>query len=154
MNTPEIQTLVSQLDTTTVQAEEAAWTNLKPLGIAVVPHLVDAYSRFTKWQGRCSLVFHSIRYARLSDEAFQLGIAALKDKSTVVRYRACGLLAYSLRKDALPALREAARHNDTRTVADAIAAMDAITRQNHHLFIDRGHTGRSFWEVNESDRAA
>jgi hypothetical protein len=153
--TPEqIRAAVKKLDTSSTSAEEAAWLELKPLGIAVVPYLAEAYVSFKKWQGRTSLVFHSLRYARVSDEAFQLGLAALKDKSTIVRYRACGLLAYSLRLDALPSLAQVCEHSDSKSADDAIAAVDAIENKNHHLFVDRSHSGSSFWVVNDGDREA
>ena len=148
----EIQRLVTALDTKSTSQEEAAWAKLKPLGSNVVDHLAAFYPKAKTWQGRASLVFHSIRYARQSEAAFQLGLAALTDKSTVVRYRACGLCAYSLRRDALQGLRLLVSHKDTRTAEDAAAAIDAIEHQNHHLFVDRTHSGRSFWVVNESDR--
>lgn len=152
MNANELSKLVGRLETTSVVAEEEAWGLLRPLGIEVVPFLRAAYPTFRKSQGRVSLVFHSIRYARSSEDAFQLGIAATKDRATLVRYRACGLLAYSLRKDALPVLRELLNHSDKRTSEDARAAIDAISHQNHHYFVDRDHSGRTTWVVNESDR--
>lgn len=152
MNANELSKLVGRLETTSVVAEEEAWSLLRPLGIEVVPFLRAAYPTFRKSQGRVSLVFHSIRYARSSEDAFQLGIAATKDRATLVRYRACGLLAYSLRKDALPVLRELLNHSDKRTSEDARAAIDAISHQSHHYFVDRDHSGRTTWVVNESDR--
>jgi hypothetical protein len=148
----DIQRLVAALDTRKTSDEEAAWSKLKSYGSNVVPYLAAFYPRAKTWQGRASLVFHSTRYARESDSAFQLGLAALTDRSTVVRYRACGLCAYSLRTDALLALRALLGHKDSRTVQDASAAIDSIEQQNHHLFVDRTHSGRSFWIVNESDR--
>jgi len=148
----DIPSLVSELDTRSSLQEEAAWVQLRSLGVAVVPHLAAFYPRAKTWQGRASLVFHSLRFARESEDAYQLGIAALEDKSTIVRYRACGLCAYSLRKDALPALRALLSHKDIKTVEDAAAAIDAIESQNHHLFVDRDRSGRSSWIVNESDR--
>ena len=148
----EIREIIGKLNTSLTRDEEDAWTQLRALGPAVVPYLAEAYSQFNKWQGRASLVFHSVRYARTSEEAFQLGIAALKDKSTIVRYRACSLLAYSLRDDALAYLRAASGHSDQKTAEDATAAMDAIKNKNHHHFVDRRHSGNSFWVVNESDR--
>jgi ABC-type thiamine transport system substrate-binding protein len=42
-------------------------------------------------------------------------------------------------------------HSDARTVEDARAAIDAISSRNHHYFMDRGHSGRSFWQVTEGD---
>jgi hypothetical protein len=119
--------------------------------VAVVPYLAEGYPSFRKWQGRASLVFHCIRHARLSDEALRLGLLALSDKAAQVRYRACGLLAYSQRLEAIPPLNALLAHPDARTVADARAAIDAITQRNHHYFVDRDHSGRSFWQVNEGD---
>jgi len=152
MSPGDISARVRQLDTSSSRTEEEVWSHLRPLGSLVVPYLSEAYGTFRTWQGRSSLVYHSIRYARTSDDAFNLGLRALQDKATVVRYRACSLLAYSLRRDAFPLLEQATQHVDEKTVADAIAALDAIRQQNHHLFVDRGRGGRTFWVVNESDR--
>lgn len=152
MDSQQIQSLVMALDTAKTLDEEAAWSALKPLGIDAIPHLLAFYPKAKKWQGRVSLVFHSIRYARESEAAFELGLLALHDKSTMVRYRACSLCAYSLREDAIPALQSLINHTDSKTSEDAIAAIDAIKHKNHHYFFDRTHSGQSFWVVNESDR--
>lgn len=146
--------IVEDLDTASVGAEEQAWSMLKPLGAAAVPYLAEFYPRCRKWQGRASLVFHSVSYARVGEDAFQLGVAALQDKATVVRYRACSLLAYSQRTDALPFLRQLLSHSDNKTAVDAAAAIDAITARNHHLFVDRTRRGQTFWVVNEGDGEA
>jgi hypothetical protein len=151
MTPADIEAQVLKLDTTSAREQEDVWEQLKPLGEAVVPSLAQAYPRFRTAQGRVSLVFHAIRHARSSDDAFKLGLAALRDKATLVRYRACGLLAYSLRKDALSHLKEALSHPDEKTAEDARAAITAIKKQNHHLFIDRDQSGRTEWVVNESD---
>lgn len=92
-------------------------------------------------------MFRIIRYGRTSEVAFQLGLAGLCDRATIVRYRACGVLAYSLRRDALPHLEALLGHPDHKTVEDARAAIDAIKRKNHHYFVDRDHTDQIFWEV-------
>jgi len=63
------------------------------------------------------------------------------------------LLAYSLRKDALAKLRPLLQHSDPRTREDARAAIDAIEKRNHHLYVDRDHSGRARWVVNEGDAA-
>ena len=151
MNAEEVRQWVRQLDTAKSLDEERAWSQLKPLGIEVVPFLAEYYPRARKWQGRAALVFHSVRYARTSEAAFQLGLAALQDKATVVRYRACGLCAYSLRQEAIPRLKALLLHQDRETAADAKAAIDAISSRNHHFFVDRDHSGRSFWNVSEGD---
>lgn len=131
---------------------EAAWQELKILEADVVPILAAVFAETRAWQGRVALVFHCIRFARSSGAAFELGLRGLQDKSYMVRYRACGLLAYSLRQDALPHLEPLLTHRDERTIEDATAAIAAITSQNHHRFVDRSNSGRSFWEVNPGDR--
>jgi len=148
-----IQTLVRALESTTTRGEEDAWELLKPLGVSICPYLLTAYSTFKKSQGRVSLVFHAIRYARISEAAFQLGVLALNDRASLVRYRACSLLAYSLRKDALPYLKPLLANSDEKTAQDVEAAIDAIQSKNHHFFIDRGHSGSTHWVVNESDES-
>lgn len=153
MDPARIRQLVTRLDTPKDRDEEEAWIQLKPLGKDVVPYLAEFYPLARKWQGRVSLLFHSIRYARVSEAAFQLGLAGLRDKATMVRYRAGGLLAYSLRKDAIPHLEELLRHPDAKTVEDAKAAIDAIRHKNHHYFVDRTHSGSTFWDVNPGDVA-
>lgn len=90
---------------------------------------------------------------RAGEDAWEkLRHLGLADRSYMVRYRACGLLAYSLRREALPPLQTLSAHADRRTAEDAAAAIDAIEHRNHDYFADRGHTGRSFWAVNDSDR--
>jgi hypothetical protein len=149
MDDQEIISLVRQLDTRQRLQQESAWRRLRPLRERVVPYLLEAYPTTKKWQGRLALVFHSIKYARTSEAAFHLGLIACEDKAALVRYRACGLLAYSLRADALPYLEALSGHRDVRTVEDAAAAIDAIRSRNHHYFIDRGHTGQIFWQVSD-----
>lgn len=154
MDEAHIRALVARLDTANPSEEQAAWSALKPLGEGVVPHLADHFPRARRWQQRVSLVFHSIPFARVSEAAYRLGLAALDDRSTLVRYRACGLLAYAQRRDAIPALDKLRAHSDARTVEDANAAIDALKRKNHHYFVDRTHSGRSFWVVNPEDQPA
>ncbi len=152
MDDGTISAAVARLDTRCAADAEAAWAELRPLGVAVVPHLLAAFPTVRTWEGRTALVFHAVRHARVSEPAFQLGLLGCRDRSYMVRYRACGLLAYAQRADALPALEPLVAHRDPRTVADAAAAIDAIRSRNHHYFIDRHHTGRSFWSVNDGDR--
>jgi len=154
MTPAEMRALVLCLDTSSARDAAAAWAQLRACGAAVVPFLLEAYRSFRKAKGRVSLVFHAIRHARTSEEAYRLGVEALSDKATLVRYRACGLLAYSQRTEAISHLKTLLTHSDARTAEDARAAIDAISNRNHHYFVDRAHTGRSFWQVNESDEHA
>src|SRR5688500_2447612 len=41
--------------------------------------------------------------------------------------------------------------DDPKTSGYAPASIEAIRRQNHHLFIDRDASGRSYWVVNPED---
>jgi hypothetical protein len=148
---PEIRHLVGEIAASNPAAEQA-WETLRALGPAVAPYLLEAFATARRWQGRTALVFHAIRFARVSEQAYALGVRALADKSYMVRYRACMVLAYSLRADAIPALQPLLHHADARTREDAARALDAIHHQNHHYFVDHAHSGRSFWVVNETDR--
>ena len=154
MTPAQIREEVDKLQASTVSGEEEAWDALRPLGIEVVPYLLEAFPRFRRWQGRASLVYHAIRYARMSDDAFQLGLLGARDKSRVVRYHALGLLAYSLRREALGEIKNQLSNPDKSTVADATAALAAIKEKNHHLFHDRDRSGRTHWIVNDEDRDA
>jgi len=150
----EIRALVNSLDATSTQSWERALPRLGGIAEDIAPFCLEAYSSFRRWQGRASLVFCCIPHARKSDDAVRLGLAALGDRSWVVRYRACSLLAYSQRNDVLPQLRALLAHSDVRTVADARAAIDAIESANHHYFYDRDHSGKLKWSVNENASAA
>ena len=153
LNESDIRRLVGEIAADSASAE-VAWQSLRSLGPAVAPYLLEAYAAAKRWQGRTALVFHAIRFARVSDAAYALGKQALGDKSYMVRYRACMVLAYSLRSDAVPALRPLLEHADARTREDAARALDAIEHRNHHYFVDARHSGRSFWVVNDDDRRA
>jgi HEAT repeat protein len=154
MNDEQIRSLVRQLDTRDATAQDIIWTQLRPLGEKVVDYLAEFYPKAGTLEGRRALLFHSIKYARSSEVAFRLGVTALGDKASIVRYRACGLLAYSLRREALPHLQTLLSHKDRKTVEDAQAAMDAIQSKNHHYFVDRNHSGRLFWQVGDEEAEA
>jgi hypothetical protein len=142
MNDPDIRKLMSTFDSARSLEIEESWLKLKPLGPALLPYFIEYYQTIGRWQGRVALVFYSMKWASDHDEAFQLGVMALKDRATLVRYRACMLLALSLKKAAIPYLKELLDHKDTKTAEDALAAIDAIEHQNHNYFMDRHHSGR------------
>jgi len=146
-----IEQAVACLDQKSSSAIERAWVQLRPLGFGVVPYLRASYPQFKHAEGRTALVYHATRYARIGEDAVALGIAALEDRSRQVRYRACGLLAYALRKDALLALRARLADPDQLVREAVAAAICAIEEGNHHRFVDRSNGGRSFWSVNAGD---
>jgi hypothetical protein len=136
----------------TAGTEQAAeWSGLRPSGVAAVPQLVEAYHRARTWEDRAAALMCVTRYARESEPAFQLGLGALGDRSKRVRYRACALLAYSLRRDAVARLEPLLDHPDCDTREDALAAVAAICARNHHLFMDRDRSDLVFWIVDEGD---
>nr|WP_315481626.1 HEAT repeat domain-containing protein [uncultured Undibacterium sp.] len=147
----EIRQIVVSFETAKSIEAEAGWDLLRPLGVGILPYFLEYYPKMRKSQGRVTLLFHSIKWARESEDAFQLGIAALRDRATLVRYRACMLLAYSQRKDAIPHLSQLLKHEDPETVNDAQAAIDAIENRNHHYFVDRNHSGTIMWHVSDTD---
>jgi hypothetical protein len=151
MNDDEIRSLVSTFDTKDNALRETIWQQLKPLGERFLPFFKELFPLARRSEARRDIAFHSIRFARVSDSAFRIGLAAIADRSSIVRYRGCCVLAYSLRQEALPQLQALTSHADLKTVDDARAAIDAIEHRNHHLFIDRSHSGRSFWTVNPED---
>lgn len=148
-----IRRLVEELDTGKVEHEQRAWNQLRQLGDKVLPYFIEYFPRMRKWQGRASVIFHSIPFSRSHDEVVKLACEALSDKATIVRYRACMLLAYSLRKDVIPDLKKILNHTDKKTAEDAAAALDAIKHQNHNYFLDRTHTGRLIWKLEGEDGA-
>lgn len=145
----EISILLSKLDGSGSDAEYKAINELKNLGDQLPSLLLEKYKQSKKWGERASCLYHSIRYAKTVDDALKLGIVALNDKSKAVRYRACMLLAYSLKKEAFPALEQAkASMNSEETLKDINAAIDAIEHQNSNYFVDRSHSGKITLNVN------
>jgi len=153
MNSEEIKKLVMQLGSSgKVLDEEKIWVKLKPVGEKIVYYFLEAYPKAKKMESRRAYMFHSIKYARTNKEALQLGILGLKDKSAIVRYRACQILAYSLKKEVLPFLEKALSHKDSKTIEDVKATINAIKKRNHHLFFDRDNSGKIKWFVRDAER--
>jgi hypothetical protein len=130
---------------------DEAWDRLRPRGVPATPDIVKAYRAARTGAARAAVVTRATRFARDSESVFRLGVEALADRSGPVRERACGLLAYSLRREAVPRLLPLLDHPDPGTTADARAAIAAILSQDHHLFKDRSFTGQVFWIVRPTD---
>src|SRR5262245_29949194 len=112
MTSDEIRALVAALDTKNRTARDEAWEQLRPLGDEVLPFFEDFFAGAKRLEARRDMAFHSIRYARTSEHAFRIGLAAIADRSSIVRYRGCCILAYSQRRDALPSLQRLLTHAD------------------------------------------
>ncbi|WLQ14320.1 hypothetical protein O5O45_31885 [Hahella aquimaris] len=143
MDDSEINLLLDRLDGSGSDREMEAASKLR-VGVPDLPkYLLQRYRISRKWRPRGSCVYRAMRYAKESKDAFVLGLEALFDRSRIVRHSACMLLAYSLNPDALDALSQLAETSqDTSTVEDAKAAIDAIKNRNHNYFVDREHSGK------------
>src|SRR6266852_4989156 len=106
MKEDEICSLVARLDTKNNADREAVWQELRPLGEGVLPYFAEFFPKAKRLEARRDIAFHSIRYARTNEIAFRIGLLAIADKSSIVRYRGCCVLAYSLRQDALSHLNQ------------------------------------------------
>jgi len=139
----EIETLLNDLDGSGSDKEWKSVNKLRSLlGNQLPIYLLQQFRSAKKWARRSSLVYHAIRYAKQSEEAIELGFLAIKDKSKIVRYRGCMLLACSQRKDVLPKLRCMLTSVSSDSEADLLAALDAIESQNQNYFVDRDHSGQ------------
>lgn len=149
MENDEIMTLMEKLDGSDSDEEAKAIDLLRKMGNEFPRFLLNKYRASKKWQARCSCVYNAIRYARDVEDAVQLGIEALSDRSKIVRYRACMLLGYALNESAIPFLEDLSHSsNDSETIDDANAAIDAIKHKNSNFFVDRDHTGDITLRVN------
>ena len=117
----------------------------------LLPLMVDAYPSLPRSAGRAALLSRLLRHARDNARIVSLAISALGDNAYIVREHACSILAYSLDASALPPLARLRLHKDPKTIADANAAIDAISHRNHHLYVAREHTGTVRWGVKPSD---
>lgn len=144
-----IKELLDKLDGSGSDREFDAVKELRRLDSELPKLLLEKYASSKRWQVRSSCVYHAIRYARSSKESVQLGREALFDKSKVVRYRACMLLAYALEESTMVNLKEALdTAKDPETIADIQAAIDAVKNHNSDYFVDRKHTGKIKLRVN------
>lgn len=149
MDEKDVYKFLEMLDGSGSDVEYEAIEKLRELGRELPAFLLEKYRSSKKWEVRSSCVYHAIRYAREEGDAVQLGIEGLSDKSKVVRYRACMLLAYSLDEKGLPFLEKLEKESKvSETLKDAHAAIDAIKNQCSDFFVDRDHTGDITLRVN------
>jgi hypothetical protein len=143
MDSDKIQELLSKLDGSGSDSEWAAAKELQVLGEELPRYLLDKFRNSRQWKHRCSCVYHAVRYARSNEDAVLVGREAIRDKSKMVRYRGCMLLAYAQREDTLPELKEVLKGLGSGAGSDDVrAAIDAIEHKNHNYFVDRKHSGK------------
>ena len=97
---------------------------LEALGVDIPGLMMKRYKFSRRWADRTSCVYHCIKYAKTSEDAYQIGIIALKDKSKTVRHQACILLSAAQNKDAIEHLEELLSDEASRD--DASAAIDVL----------------------------
>ncbi|MBF9032843.1 hypothetical protein HKCCE2091_01215 [Rhodobacterales bacterium HKCCE2091] len=139
---------VAALDGPKGSALEDAREALIPFGRAIVPHVADGMARFRRAEARAALLYTVIKFAQVEPLAVTAAIAALDDRSSLVRSTACALLAFSLDTGALDALHTRAAVEPRDNVrADIAAAIAAITERQPDLWVDRNRTGQVHWHV-------
>ena len=139
MKNIDIDDKLKNLDGRGSESEYDSVTELSSLGLEFPKLLLVKYKHSQKWGERMSCVYHASKYATTSQDAYDLAVLALKDKSRKVRYEACLLLALAQKPTALKPLEELV--NDEHSSEDAMAAIDAIKHRNHNYFADRNHSG-------------
>lgn len=85
MDKKKINQLLAQLDGSGSDKEFDAVQELRKLGKRFPKILLEQYRISNKWSTRSSCVYHAFRYARNIEDAVQLGIEGLSDRSKVVR---------------------------------------------------------------------
>jgi hypothetical protein len=113
----------------------------------LIPSLLAAFPLVRRASGRAAILSKLLRHSRQHSKITDLAVQALSDRAYLVREHACSVLAYSLNLKILPVLHAMSTHADPRTRADAQAAADAISGQNHHYYVDRDRTGNNLWLV-------
>lgn len=134
-----VELLLSQLDGS---GSDIEWNAIEQL--RALPNLPDMllkhYSQSKSFSARAACVYHSVRYAKTSKSALELGLRAVLDRSKIVRYRAAMLLVVAQSPVAIPAL-EAMKEKWKASASDAEAAIAALNSGNPNRFVDRENTG-------------
>jgi hypothetical protein len=143
-----VEKILQQLDGKGSDKERAAIHELRDsLGTAFPDQMLSHYRNSRLKSIRASCLFYCFPNARTSNAAKELAMLALRDKSKVVRYRACQLLAYSQDRNLLGRIEQVRNSFDAESRPDLEAALDAISNQNQNFFKDREHSGSIFMEL-------
>ena len=108
-------------------------------------NLVDLYAQafyvIKNFPARREIAYWVGRYVKHNENVFNMALLGLNDKSYIVRYHCCGIIAFSQRTDSLDHLNKVKDHKNVKTREDIVAAIDSIQNRNHNYFVDREHTG-------------
>ncbi|HEY1584735.1 MAG TPA: hypothetical protein VGH63_03550 [Polyangia bacterium] len=103
---PELQAALGETDSDDRRRIYLAWCRLGQFRREIVPLVARAFATTKHAQGRESHLYYVTPYASFDDATVELGVRALADARKEVRYRACGLLARSGRKEVVADLRK------------------------------------------------
>lgn len=132
--------------TTPLNRENIRSLYLDCIGINIIPFCKKWYMSSKQAEIRTDMIQFIIRYGRVSDEAKELAIIALKDKSKHVRRMACAVMAYSLDENMIPYLNKIKDHKNTHTQEKAKCAILAIKTKDINNFVKPNHNE---WSVTQ-----
>jgi hypothetical protein len=115
---------LAYLDGRSSEDMHEAIAKLEELGVDIPGLMMKKYQISRRWADRASCVYHCIQYAVTHEEAYQVGIIALQDKSRAVRHKACMLLSAAQKKEAIEHLEKLLSDKTSRN--DAVAAIDLL----------------------------
>jgi HEAT repeat protein len=124
MDDEEIHEHLAYLDGRSSENMHEAIAKLEASGVDIPGLMIKKYKISRRWADRASCVYHCMKYARTHEDAYELGIIALQDKSRAVRHRACMLLSATGRKEAIGHLEELLSDETSRN--EALAVIDLL----------------------------
>lgn len=124
----EVHEYLAYLDGRSSAGMHEGIEKLEASGVDIPGLMMKRYKISRRWADRASCVYHCMKYAKTHEDAYQLGIIALQDKSKSVRHRACILLSATQRKEAVEHLELLL--SDETSADEALAAMDVLLNLN------------------------
>jgi len=125
MNNEEVHEYIAFLDGRSPTGMHEGIEKLEALGVDIPNLMMKRYKISRRWADRTSCVHHCMKYAKTNEDAYQLGIIALRDKSKTVRHQACMLLSTAQKKEAIEHLEELS--SDLTSRDDALAAIEVLS---------------------------
>ena len=129
MDYEEVHEHLAYLDGRSSEDMHEAIAKLEALGVDIPGLMMKKYRISRRWADRASCVYHCIKYARTHEDAYQVGITALQDKSRAVRHKACLLLSAAQKQEAIEHLEQLLSDKTSRN--DAVAAIDVLLNLKH-----------------------
>ena len=124
MNNEGVHEYLAYLDGRSPADMHEGIEKLEALGVDIPDLMMKRYKFSRRWADRASCVHHCMKYAKTNEDAYQVGIIALKDKSKTVRHQACMLLSAAQKPEAIEHLEELLSDEASRD--GAVAAIDAL----------------------------